>query len=377
MEHAWQPHSYCKKFVSVCAMLSWTSKLMVATLGACVPAEASLRGSNTSAFVGLTGMNKDLRSLATQQCADFSQWPNVDGHVTCGGCTALVLAGSPYNGRCDKYCASFGHVCKAAAEEVNENCQVKYSVRCNEAIQGTSDILCTCESRNPSPVPMPAPTPVPTPVPQHGGQACLCIFDIDRTLTGKQGSAGAACPRNRAVPGVWDSAYGGGTLTLSALASEGISSTFCGSCYLGVISAGFASGHNSAQRRHFEQHVLRTVPHDKLVQRNPNIMTWSTAARINSPFVLGQHDFTKQNAVPRILDIYRNNGIQINRNRVHFFGDRGGNIGFFRSANVNAREVSCKSRDFRINNAVGYCGALPEEIVQTPGVAECPRQQHR
>lgn len=350
---------------------------MIASLGACVPAETSLRGSNTSAFGGLTGTSKDLRSL-TAQCASFSLWPNVDRHVTCGGCTALVLTG-PHGGRCDKYCASFGHVCKAAAEEVNENCQVKYSVGCNEAIQGTSDMLCTCESRNLSPVPMPAPTPVPTLAPpeEHKGQACLCIFDIDRTLTGKQGSAGPSCPRNRAVPGVWDSAYGGGTLTLSALASEGISSTFCRSCYLGVISAGFASGHNSAQRRHFEQHILRTVPHDRLVQRNRNIMTWSTAPWINSPFVLGQHDFTKQNAVTRILEIYKNNNIQINRNRVHFFGDRGGNIGFFRSANVNAREVSCKSRDFRINNAVGYCGALPEEIVRTPGVAVCHQQQHR
>lgn len=49
-----------------------------------------------------------------------------------------------------------------------------------------------------------------------GPSACLCVFDVDRTLTGKQGLAeGSQCPANRLVEGVWDSAYGGGTLTLS------------------------------------------------------------------------------------------------------------------------------------------------------------------
>lgn len=364
-------------------MLSWTSTLTVAVLRAYIPAEAALRGFNASAAREHAEVRNASRSfnasafgghteVSSKRCAHYSLWPNVDRGVTCDGCTALVLT-HPYHNRCDKYCASFGHVCTAAAEEVNENCQVKYTARCDQEIRRTSDMLCTCEKRNPSAVPLPAPAPAPTPVPapQHGGEACLCIFDIDRTLTGKQGSAGAACPRNKAVPGVWDQAYGGGTLTLSALASEGISSTFCDSCYLGVISAGHASGRNSPQRRHFERHVLRTKPHDRLVKRNPRIMTWSSARWINSPFVLGQHDFTKQTAVPRILQVYRNNGIHINRNRVHYFGDRGGNIGFFRRAGVNAREVSCRSRDRRINRAVGYCGALPEEIVATPGVAVC------
>lgn len=40
-------------------------------------------------------------------CAAFSQWPNVDGNVTCNDCTALVLT-------------------EPAAEEDNENCLVKF-----------------------------------------------------------------------------------------------------------------------------------------------------------------------------------------------------------------------------------------------------------
>ena len=56
-------------------------------------------------------------------------------------------------------------------------------------------------------------TPPPAP------SACLCVFDVDRTLTGKQGLAdGTQCAGNKIVDGVWDSAYGGGTLTLSQAA---------------------------------------------------------------------------------------------------------------------------------------------------------------
>lgn len=43
-----------------------------------------------------------------------------------------------------RYCESFGHTCVSAAEEVADNCDVKYAARCDEAITGTSDMLCTC-----------------------------------------------------------------------------------------------------------------------------------------------------------------------------------------------------------------------------------------
>ncbi|CAE8588553.1 unnamed protein product [Polarella glacialis] len=79
---------------------------------------------------------------AEPSCKPFAEWPDVD-KVTCSGCRALVLT-APYGGRCDSYCGSFGHVCLAAAEEVNENCAVKYTARCDEQIAGTSDMLCTC-----------------------------------------------------------------------------------------------------------------------------------------------------------------------------------------------------------------------------------------
>jgi len=77
------------------------------------------------------------------QCAEFGSWPDVDT-VTCDNCTALVST-APYGGRCDRYCESFGHLCIAAAEEEDEDCQVKFQQGCNEEILDTSDMLCTCE----------------------------------------------------------------------------------------------------------------------------------------------------------------------------------------------------------------------------------------
>ncbi|CAK0859326.1 unnamed protein product [Prorocentrum cordatum] len=78
-------------------------------------------------------------------CLPVEQWPDVDGGVTCGSCTALVLT-APYGGRCDRYCESFQQVCVAAAEEAAENCDVLYESRCDAEIAGTSDMLCTCSA---------------------------------------------------------------------------------------------------------------------------------------------------------------------------------------------------------------------------------------
>ena len=58
--------------------------------------------------------------------------------------------------------------------------------------------------------------------------SCLCLFDVDRTLTGQQALLAPSChssdaisglsstgPLNQLQSGVHDSAYGGGNLTLS------------------------------------------------------------------------------------------------------------------------------------------------------------------
>merc|ERR1711920_276011 len=84
-----------------------------------------------------------VRLNGVSQCARFSQWPNVANGVTCNRCVALVKT-APYGGRCDAYCQSFGHRCVEAAEEQNNNCDIKYRAGCSQAITGTSDMLCAC-----------------------------------------------------------------------------------------------------------------------------------------------------------------------------------------------------------------------------------------
>ncbi|CAE7506418.1 Gusb [Symbiodinium natans] len=101
-------------------------------------------------------------------CNAFTSWPDVDNGITCTDCMALVLT-APYNGRCDKYCESFGHVCVAAAEEKSEDCEVQYTQPCNQAITGTSDMLCKCVLPDaPASCPVPPPTTAPpTPSPNR------------------------------------------------------------------------------------------------------------------------------------------------------------------------------------------------------------------
>jgi len=57
---------------------------------------------------------------------------------------------------------------------------------------------------------------------------CLCVFDVDRTLTGKQGRI-AQCPADHVHPAIWDTAYGGGQLMLSDLGTH-LHQTFCNEC---------------------------------------------------------------------------------------------------------------------------------------------------
>jgi len=199
---------------------------------------------------------------------------------------------------------------------------------------------------------------------------CLCVFDIDRTLTGKQDRL-HKCPRNREVPGIYDSAYGGGTLILSALGAEGLNKTFCSACYVGVCSAG--SGSNDAERTYLATHVLATALQLEFARTVPNAFSWSTGDNINSPLVTNQPDTLKQHAVEEIRQWYSDQGVCIPNRNVHFFGDRTENMAPFREKEgYNAREISCDSRDFGHNHGmIGYCGGTPEEVVAHKGIYKC------
>lgn len=173
-----------------------------------------------------------------------------------------------------------------------------------------------------------------------------------------------------------DAGYGGGPATLSALASEGISSTFCTGCYLGITSAGSGSGAGSEWNEYLLDHVMTGAVHDAFIHTHPDYKRWSYGTDVHSPYVLNQGNLRKQDSVELIRQWFGNseNGVCIQPENVYFFGDRTENIEPFASKGLNSREISCGSRDASLyggSGMVGYCGATPEEIQRVQGNSAC------
>merc|ERR1712232_487355 len=159
---------------------------------------------------------------------------------------------------------------------------------------------------------------------------CLCAFDIDRTLTAKQGSSqqgNSSCSNSTRIEKSRDSAFGGGVLTLGAAGSLGIAQTACRECYIGIVSAGAAAGTTKLNRAKFVQ-AITTTPFAELLAKHQDASSWSYGGfgkggqrRITSPLVVKQPNSKKQYAVQGILDWYASKGISIDHGRVFFFDD--------------------------------------------------------
>lgn len=202
---------------------------------------------------------------------------------------------------------------------------------------------------------------------------CLCVFDIDRTLTAAQGHV-AQCPGAKEIHGVTDEAYGSGWLTLSALSAHGISKTFCNQCYIGVSSTGNAGGKNSRERAYLLEHVLVTDTQKEFNTEHVDATEWSYFGDVNSPLALHVPNTEKQFSVEDIRKWYSSKGILIAKEHVYFFGDRMENIPHFQEFGFNAREISCETRDYELyggSGMVGFCGATPGEIVREQGIHSC------
>eukprot|EP00443_Scrippsiella_acuminata_P024140 CAMPEP_0115355240 /NCGR_PEP_ID=MMETSP0270-20121206/99004_1 /TAXON_ID=71861 /ORGANISM="Scrippsiella trochoidea, Strain CCMP3099" /LENGTH=227 /DNA_ID=CAMNT_0002777607 /DNA_START=72 /DNA_END=751 /DNA_ORIENTATION=- len=171
------------------------------------------------------------------------------------------------------------------------------------------------------------------------GGACLCLFDIDRTLTGKQSVASPTCPQNSVQHNVYDSAYGRGDLTLSGLGQH-VGSTACARCKLGIVSHGTAGG-NSMKAK------IRS-----LIQGSGYIPNrWSYPNNIDSPLVLGCS--YKPSCVRGVVDWYNRQGSGISPNQVYMFDDIKDNVESFHGTGFNAHQVSCSSRDWGEGGRIG------------------------
>jgi len=199
-------------------------------------------------------------------------------------------------------------------------------------------------------------------------ESCLCVFDIDRTLTSKQGLQDT-CQGSRSSNGIRDTAYGGGSLVLSQLAASGLSQTFCSKCYVGIVSHGDGSGQLSSERKELLQ-ALKTDAMEHLVLKAWNA-AWSDMEMM-TPFYVAYPDALKQDAVMKVLDWYASQEVCIQRGNTYFFDDKDENIHPFRGTGINAKQISCSSRDpFLGWGDVGLCGATQEEITNDKGVSVC------
>eukprot|EP00929_Paragymnodinium_shiwhaense_P014294 TRINITY_DN12219_c0_g1_i1.p1 TRINITY_DN12219_c0_g1~~TRINITY_DN12219_c0_g1_i1.p1 ORF type:complete len:567 (+),score=125.31 TRINITY_DN12219_c0_g1_i1:109-1809(+) len=202
-------------------------------------------------------------------------------------------------------------------------------------------------------------------------EPCLCSFDIDRTLTGKQ-SKTHECPESKVVHNVRDTAYGGGTLTLSPV-GQTIKGTFCERCYVGIVTAGDASGHNSPERARLVLDLKASGA--KLISEDysgPSLYGENRrpcqAHYATTPLVVGCTDGSKQEAVKGIAQlIQRREGVVLKPENVHHYDDRSQNIYSFKGTGYNAHQVSCSTRD----GHVGLCGAQRYEITDAKGINAC------
>jgi len=196
--------------------------------------------------------------------------------------------------------------------------------------------------------------------PKH--EHCLCLFDVDRTLTGKQNDT-HHCPNNKVTDGIHDGAYGGGPLTLSDL-GQNLDSTFCVKCYSGIISVGTAGGTNSPMRSTLVTQLNKgKMPHlwveDKWVESHYGMGGYT----VEAPLVYKVEHVHKHNIASSIRDWYlREKNLEIYAHHTHFFDDEAQNFAGFADAGYNALQISCGSRDSTKDYHIGWCGGLASDL---------------
>lgn len=211
----------------------------------------------------------------------------------------------------------------------------------------------------------------PQPQPQRLGQLppsdCLYIFDVDRTLTGIQGSGGTgggdgSCPADKTTS-IQDGAYGKGRLTYSDLILN-MRTTYGGkNCYLGVISHGDAT--SNTERDAIAKLLSRDVGGNAKMP-NAADLAWSDASAASPKAAPFLHSAPKATAkfeyVPLIVKYYQQNaGVAIKASNVYFFDDIAANVAPWKSSNYNAAQISCASRD---KGDLGKCGATAAELAK-------------
>jgi len=225
---------------------------------------------------------------------------------------------------------------------------------------------------------------------------CLCVFDIDRTLTAKQNEEGSppSCPSNQEIKGVPDDASISSqdpplpNLVLSDLSSRFNESWCAQECYIGVISAGPATGDPMrdvlfdvlSSPNEDAGGVIGVTPANKTnawvfagewyPETQRYVDNWSEVKGkgLTGPLVLNFPEYPeddpkeipKLDAISYIIDFFEsaNPSLQFDGSNVYFFDDKERHILPFQNSSFNGVQVSCDSRD----DYKGLCGGTLEEV---------------
>ena len=187
----------------------------------------------------------------------------------------------------------------------------------------------------------------------HRDGPCLCIFDIDRTLTASQAAARKGshnqCPAAHSFdhPYIKDTAYGGGGPLAFSEVGQHIENSFCKECWLGIISTGDAAGEGSSMRRE----LYKALTHAGLKGLGPtkgDKSDWGGPWNVETsprPLLTSIPEGTKQDVVPHILKWYANAGTTIADERVFMFDDKAATAG------ATPRSARCSRRRRRRSGA--------------------------
>eukprot|EP00429_Kryptoperidinium_foliaceum_P086922 CAMPEP_0176198404 /NCGR_PEP_ID=MMETSP0121_2-20121125/8036_1 /TAXON_ID=160619 /ORGANISM="Kryptoperidinium foliaceum, Strain CCMP 1326" /LENGTH=175 /DNA_ID=CAMNT_0017537255 /DNA_START=47 /DNA_END=571 /DNA_ORIENTATION=+ len=162
-------HSMLMKAFGIAAVVTSTHAAAEASEATCSLGDACGRdvgvtsGENLLLQIGGAGVTKHQ---AQSSCPNLR---DVERQCASDGCT--VLADNMQGRSCADYCASSGYTCIAAWEEVNEDCNVKMTLTCEESGIQTSDLLCQC-----APPGVSAPPSLSPPGPGKGEHLELSTF---------------------------------------------------------------------------------------------------------------------------------------------------------------------------------------------------------
>lgn len=201
---------------------------------------------------------------------------------------------------------------------------------------------------------------------------CLCVFDIDRTLTGKQGWEDK-CKKDTKLAGIPDQAYAKGTLMVSELA-QSVGATFCGECYHGIVTAGQASGEGSPERKQLLKYIGGTARTRSDFWQD---IQFKPETEVHTSLVVQALDTRKQDSVRSMVNWWKNKqGIDIKDEDVYFFDDIKENVQPFEGTGFNAKQVSCAVRGpievpGAYDGKVGGCGGAFTEVKKFKGVHTC------